>query len=1300
MPLWVDENWWDLSSSQAVAYWATLDIQLAYPSVDLDQLSVEIRTILGAPDDAIDQHLSGYPQAVFSGLTDPQVCLEVAEHLMVALRHVKVDAGCIREDAWKPHHVDLPSDNKGLPTGLAISGMLLNAALHSADSKVMNYLRLQNSDSQGAFLRFADDMTLLSRSPSGLYDLIEAVWRGVSGDPRARLDRRKSTNRFFLNLSKTGPDAIRDVLIEYLRYQGWRQCCEFKATKKDVSRDEVNHDDDGCEELLPPNDPSEPISMNEWWKSRDKDKKECKRLEPYWKAVERSSVGPHQVGPFVTTLVERLSEIGRDTLGDRFGEGARNRLVQLHDLARFDIADEQVRPDTRRSFAVNRLVAAWLSRDSNEARAQLADIRGSVADVVQQTPWKFALWRAVVRAAARRPPRTGGSPDRRDDDTARKWLTTQLSRIATVPSESSDRKTWFEVWPEVEPAKSHAKHGSWLTLYLSFLRTAFWNALAGTLLSLHRYHDQNCNPRIGDAGLLPRIWVIRAIPDGNYEHVAKQLGTLDHWAEALYSRDPAKTDLTEFPWELDSLVIAVLASRQRHEVARAWLHSKTSGETVMVPEALGLLKDSLVFQILERGLRIRPRESKSTLLNKRALAHVRLSGQDSRLGDVLFPHNESPRIKRAIKRSRFVISVAKSLGCGGSIDPSFAERIMPSLADLDQWIRMFRRDPLFLSEYSYVRRLLLASREWAGPIPTLHRLLWGVPAEKCELSNWRIRTWEVPAVGLPTRVATFLFRSIEDCKDSTDSASAAIPTTWQILTRDDSIAVGRMVQFEGDDDIQMADRAIEFGLRRTTDWEIPPHPAYFLPFLTGDSTDSVHLPSFRQYCDVLLLLTALDGGESIPGNIVDKEVSPVPFDDRWDWRSRIHLSANAWRFIEAVIRWAFVSHLDIQDLQRSLHESIGNDAPDRVGIDDFRLERIDLLLDVRRDMEVVRVIRNTISDDGTLPPELHLQEDALSDDLTVRIGQIAAWPSRTSIIKDFPRIGFDDRDEIMEQVYRIFDTPQNSSVRPDIEDVPSDLDLIVIPEVAIPISELGTVRQHVKNTGRSSVEGLFWRELAPVYRDYRNSSPSRRWFVNEAELAVSMNYGQRGPNFIRWYRVSKVLPSHIETGFAQALSLKFGGAKWKMLKGRRWYRFVHRRWGDFSIAVCADLLDSTPWRSLRGELLHLFMVSYNADIGLYEALTWIRAYESYVNLVAVNHGKHGGSFIWTPRRKHSREIATLRGPELFLFADVEVPVRELARAQRMGVQEAVERHVKEWICSDGGSSLYKAPPPGFFRRLI
>ena len=116
-------------------------------------------------------------------------------------------------------------------------------------------------------------------------------------------------------------------------------------------------------------------------------------------------------------------------------------------------------------------------------------------------------------------------------------------------------------------------------------------------------------------------------------------------------------------------------------------------------------------------------------------------------------------------------------------------------------------------------------------------------------------------------------------------------------------------------------------------------------------------------------------------------------------------------------------------------------------------------------------------------------------------------------------------------------------------------------------------------------------------------------------------------------------------------------------------------------------------------MLHLFTVAFNKDIELYDALTWVRAYESYVNVLAVNHGKYGGSFVWTPKGSHQKELARLRGSKLFLVADVELPVKDLFDAQRQGVKLAVKAAKKEWAGGQKKPQLFKSPPPGFRRKV-
>jgi len=584
--------------------------------------------------------------------------------------------------------------------------------------------------------------------------------------------------------------------------------------------------------------------------------------------------------------------------------------------------------------------------------------------------------------------------------------------------------------------------------------------------------------------------------------------------------------------------------------------------------------------------------------------------------------------------------------------------------------------------------------------PTLHRLLWGLAPEMTAFADWRIRSWEVPAVGLPSRVATFLFLSAHQAEEPHGWDPAQGPLTWQLYDSDALLPAGRRYQFgyestsalTGSSSSQRLDALIQ--VQRSTEWEIPPHAAYFLPLIVVGGPGDVDRGSYALYCDVLLLLTAMDGGEAILDRLAEAGAGTVPFEDRWAWRSRIHLPLGAWQQIERALRWSEAPSQDTEVIQSVLVHALEPWTPETLTLEDFAFERVDLRLDTTRDAEVVRTVRPPDSTDGNLPDPLLVADETVQENLVVRIGQVSSWPERSSVMDRFPAMDPAFSNQVMEQVAAAFQSPSHGGHDRDPE-------LVLLPEVSIPQPEVQTVRDLVAHTGRASLAGLYWRVLPPVYPASRSASPSRRWFVNEAELVIPVDHEDAGPIAVRWYRVRKPIPAHIETGLAQALTAgSSSGASWGILKGHRWYRFVHPHWGDFTIAICADLLDAAPWRSLRGELLHLFMVAFNKDVDLYESLTWVRAYENYVNLVAVNHGSHGGSFLWTPRRSHGRELARLRGGKLFLVADVKLPVKDLLDQQRGGVEKAVCASAKRWGTGKHDSSKFKSPPPGFTRRAL
>ena len=678
LPSWTRKEWWPpRGSDDARVYWASLDIQLAYPSIRLSRLRDALVNMLDAPPQVADvsKLYGGYPHAILEALADPKEIQRVASGLMNALERVEIDPDPIPIDAWRPAHPlgDLPPEAKdpGLPTGLAVSGMLLNVALHSADQSVLRYL---GDHRHGAIVRFADEFIILAQSARGLFDLMEAVWQALAEDATARLARAETESNLHLNWSKIEPCAIRNIVGCFLKDHGWEEC------KK-------------CQDLYLGSIPEETASFGEWWLAREGlNNSAFARMAA---ALTRSAVGPGEVGPFVTTLVARMSEIGRDTLAERFGEGARDRLIRLHELARFDIDDIQVRSDTRRTFAANRLVRAWLPAQSS--KRDLAEIRDSVAHVLRITPWKFSLWHAVVRAAVRRPQQPAPADDRVADD----WLSSQLGLVADTP-DGRRFEAWMKTWPEDDVNEEHDRDPVWRPLYLSFHRGAFWYALAAALRSLWRHDDEATHPVAGYAGPSPDRWTVRAVPEGSHADVRRRVGALDRWVDVLYPPDRTP-DLSTWRWELDQFTAAVLASASRHDLAVAWRHAEPPGDVMMVPA--GPLWDGIprTIRLLARFGRVSRHSGKHDLALS-TLAHVWLGGQDHRLGDLLFPRDGPSRIAEARDDPGRTVAAGISLGCSGSISAELAAALVPAPGRSGE---VLRADGLALWEYHRARRILL-----------------------------------------------------------------------------------------------------------------------------------------------------------------------------------------------------------------------------------------------------------------------------------------------------------------------------------------------------------------------------------------------------------------------------------------------------------------------------------------------------------------------------------------------------------------------------------------------------------------
>jgi hypothetical protein len=503
-----------------------------------------------------------------------------------------------------------------------------------------------------------------------------------------------------------------------------------------------------------------------------------------------------------------------------------------------------------------------------------------------------------------------------------------------------------------------------------------------------------------------------------------------------------------------------------------------------------------------------------------------------------------------------------------------------------------------------------------------------------------------------------------------------------------------------------------FGEPTLEHWEVLPHPIYLWPL---KMPNQLLASEYAIWCHLLLFFTAVTGDERLHDRLLRTGTGVIPFEERWQWRHWVHVPPVVWQVFERLSRRAMGrpvgpdepqgdAQADIQQLLDALEPINAS----RLSAKDYRWERVDIALETDNAMDRAVAISpcqtgNSLErrdqDGGGVLTDPPIAE--LFDEFHVRIGQVSAKPDLPCYAKADLQVTRAETQDIMRQVWSVFFADSRIEGQRGTSSDQSQ-GFILLPEATIPNTERQVVTQLAQETGRAVLAGCLWRKLPTVVRPHKAVCIPRRYIVNEAILAAPLysrfDDADQRP-LVRQFTVRKPIPTHSETALAQVLTDNAAGNPYyRMLPGERWYRFVHPQWGAFTVAICADLLDPTPYQSLRGEIQHILVSAFNPDVDLYDAMTWVRAYENYCNVVQTNHGCFGGSFAWTPRHRNSKEVTKLRGSRLFLIADVSLPVKDLASAQRSGLAEAVNKNRTEWTASkpdEPRSTGFKSVPAGW-----
>lgn len=1333
LPGCVRSDWWavDPSVPRKTGFWAELDLQLAYPSVDVNKLRTVLRSTLSSPEPFPSDPYQLYPQDIYEALSDREVQVILGDYLATMLEQVRYSSDCysgVGDDPWVPPHV--PPDHRlpvlgnpdwpGLPTGLAISGLLLNAYLLPFDQHLDAWTgRRRTAGSAAACLRFADDIVVLGASQSAIFEAIDVVreylspssrepWHSSSADATTA---RPGSMR--INWSKLGPAPLRDIVDRYLAAtEQWQEC-------------------PGCRQIVPrsADAASSPRhSLAEWVEGAAS----SEGVEPLLAKWSSEALSHNRLHGFVTRLVEELSDLGRDDPAVGYGDACEAHLRRLNDLVRLNLADDQVRQDTLHSFAANRLASAWLPETSPQRDAgHLREIRRSISEAIRISPWKFKMWRAVVRAAARRVvpqdvAQEDNAPSPEGDETASEWLSSMLALLAApTPSATGETSTLWrledlgsnECWRH-----STRSPPNWSALrqrLLSTVRTAVWTELACALRDIDALESKRAefdeHPLAGPPRWPSRSWTFRGLTEAQLPAAREFLAKIDTWVHEVYGSPPAAAPLSEEEVEaLTSLAhyavpLDIVHSTLEQECAR-WFEEEEFRCPFQIPAPLvGHLPEQLATVLarderLERG---RGASLSATLLHipKNGTIYRRLASELT-----------SGRSQHANLDERLsALRATHTLGAAAFIS---SESRQFWLRNAEAILEAARDDPASsfeaLRDYALARRSALSDVALPQPLPRAHyslqRLLWLAPLPGRSPQQWPTAPALAPGLGLPPRIALHMLHEMLTTPEE-PAADPVRPPTW--IVEPDALQfllTGRANQLRGAEFPLQSDTPYPstFGHLLKFDpsghgWEFPPHAAHFLPWTQANSPiDPNHA---RDFSAVLHFLSLLTGRETYLDSLLDAGLGPARLQERLELRASYPLPGAVWKFLDQHLRSSTVVNARTSRKLKRLHrDAIHALAPycdDLPAPEDFNAEVVEVNLSgPKSDYFSVTLPTRAPSRRATGATTFsRLDTSKLAESISLRVGQLSVLRPGPSTVSRRLCSNRRERRDAMRQANAVFDAPQEAP--PSTGRLP--LGPVLLPEVAIPFESEPDLRLLAQGRHRSLLAGLTWSPVPAVFTPSLvgpSTVRAIRFFRNEAVLVTPLFHPSAStPIQTAVFRVSKVLPSHAELGLAKALSSR--RIRWRMETGNRWYRFLHPAWGDFSIAICADLLDSSPWHTMRGALLHLFQCACNRDVELFEALTWVRAYESYVNVVSSNAGQYGGSFVWTPKRAHGRELASLRGGELFLVADVILPVKELLEQQRSALDAAVASAKNGWRGRKSGTPQptdFKTPPTNYRRR--
>lgn len=236
-------------------------------------------------------------------------------------------------------------------------------------------------------------------------------------------------------------------------------------------------------------------------------------------------------------------------------------------------------------------------------------------------------------------------------------------------------------------------------------------------------------------------------------------------------------------------------------------------------------------------------------------------------------------------------------------------------------------------------------------------------------------------------------------------------------------------------------------------------------------------------------------------------------------------------------------------------------------------------------------------------------------------------------------------------------------------------DIILIPELHLPVSRIETIKRLSKKFGVIIISGI----------DFQLNRASPERIRNRGLICLPVHPANGNAYRVTSMQFGKTFFTYMERSMFKDMDRP---GTFEEDPEQCLYVFKSKELGDFGIIICSDIFDIERMSLYQGQIHHLFIISLNKDLNTYFAMAESLTRLLYCNVVICNTGFYGGSLAISPyKQSHERIIYQYTGQRMYNSHVIELPLKLLDDAQKFN-----------FSTDHDGSINFKASPPGYYRR--